>query len=108
MYTEFEATFTNVNKDDVRTRLTKAGAKLVRKEFLQRRVVFNLPKGHEINGGWLRVRDEGNKITMSLKVVDGTKIENQRETQLVIDDFDNAVSLLESIGCENKAYQETR
>lgn len=108
MYTEFEATFTNVKKDDVRNKFRKAGARLIKKEFLQKRIVFNLPKVHEINGGWLRVRDEGDKITMSIKIVDGNKIENQKETQLVIDSFDNAVSLLESIGCENKAYQETK
>lgn len=108
MYTEFEATFTNVDKDDIRARLAKAGAKLIRKEFLQKRTVFNLPKGHEIKGGWLRVRDEGDKITMSLKVVDGDKIENQKETQLIIDNFENAVGILESIGCINKAYQETK
>jgi len=108
MYTEFEATFTNINKDGIRARLSKVGAKLVKKEFLQKRTVFNLPKGHEIKGGWLRVRDEGDKITMSLKVVDGDKIENQKETQLVIDNFDSAVNILESIGCINKAYQETK
>lgn len=108
MDVEFEATFTNIHKDGVRARLAKAGAKLARKEYLQKRIVLNLPKGHEIKGGWLRVRDEGDKITMSLKIVDGKKIENQKETQLVIDNFDNAISLLEGIGCANKAYQETK
>lgn len=108
MYTEFEATFTNINKNNTRTQLRKVGAKLVKKEFLQKRIVFNLPKGHEIKGGWLRVRDEGDKITMSLKVVDGDKIENQKEIQLIVDNFENAVEILESIGCINKAYQETK
>ncbi|MDP3994847.1 MAG: class IV adenylate cyclase [bacterium] len=108
MYTEFEATFVNIDKDDIRTRLEKAGAKQIRKEYLQKRVVFNLPKGHEIKGGWLRVRDEGNKITMSLKIVDGNKIENQKETQLIVDSFDQAVNLLETIGCIKKAYQESK
>ena len=108
MYTEFEATFTNVNKDNIRAKLKKAGAKLLRKEFMQRRVVFNLPTGHEIKGGWLRVRDEGDKITMSLKIVDGDKIENQRETELIVDDFDEGVKLLETLGAAKKAYQETK
>ena len=108
MYTEFEATFTNINKEDVRSRLNESGAKLVRKEFLQKRVVFNLPKGHEIEGGWLRVRDEGDKITMSLKVIDGTSIEDQKEAQLIVDNFENAVNLLENIGCEKKAFQESK
>ena len=108
MFIEFEATFINIKKDNIRKRLKKAGAKLVRKEYLQKRVVLNLPKGHEIKGGWLRVRDEGDKITMSLKIVDGDKIENQKETQLVVDSYDQAVDFLKSIGCFPKAYQETR
>jgi adenylate cyclase class 2 len=45
---------------------------------------------------------------MSLKVVDGDKIENQKEICLVVDSFDNAVKLFTSIGCEPKSYQETR
>ncbi len=108
MYIEFEATFTNIDKDNIRARLRKAGARLIKREFLQKRTVFNLPKDHEIKGGWLRVRDEGDKITMSLKIVDGNKIENQKETQLIVDNFENAVDILESIGCINKAYQETK
>src|SRR3989344_4356730 len=108
MYTEFEATFTNVRKEDIRAKLTRAGAKLIKKEFLQKRTVFNLPKGHEINGGWLRVRDEGDKITMSLKIVDGNKIENQKEIQLLVDSFNEAVKLLETVGAAKKAYQESK
>src|SRR5258708_32963767 len=87
--------------------LKKANAKLVRKEFLKRRCVFNLPSGHEIKGGWLRVRDEGDKITMSLKIVDGDKIENQKEIQLKINNFNEGVALLEATGATKKAYQES-
>jgi len=108
MQIEYEATFWPVNKDDVREKLRAAGATLVKPEFLQKRKVFNLPKGHEIKGGWLRVRDEGDKITMSLKVVDGDKIENQKELCLKVDSFEEAVDFLKSVGCEEKAYQETK
>jgi len=105
---EYEATFTNVDKKEAVEKLKKAGAKLQKREFLQKRVVFLLPKGHEINGAWLRVRDEKDKVTMSLKVIDGTSIENQKELCIAVDDFKKAVRLLESIGCEKKAYQESR
>ena len=108
MNIEFEATFPNINKDEVRDRLRAAGAELKRPEYLQKRVVFHLPSGHEIPGGWLRVRDEGNKITMSLKVVDGSAIENQKETMITVNDFGQAESLLTSIGCAKKAYQESK
>lgn len=105
MQIEFEATFTGVQKDEVRKVLTKAGATLVRKESLMRRTVFNPPI--HIPGGWMRVRDEGDAITMSLKVVQGTAIEDQKEIMVTVDDFDRAGEFLTAIGAEKKAYQET-
>ena len=105
---EYEATFTNVDKGTIRSRLSEIGAKLIKPEFMQKRVVFNLPKGHEVKGGWLRVRDESDKITMSLKIVDGDNIENQREMCLVVDNFASADEFLSRIGCEKKAYQESK
>lgn len=108
MQTEYEATFANVNKDEVRKALRKAGATLARSEFMQKRMVFKFPTGHEIAGGWLRVRDEGDKITMSLKVVNGDKIEDQKEICLKVDNFVEADLFLKTIGCQQKAYQETK
>lgn len=108
MNIEYEATFTNINKDEVRKKLADSGANLVRKEFLQKRAVFLLPKGNEIKGGWLRVRDEGDKITMSLKIVDGNKIHDQKEIMLKVDNFEEAKKFLVVIGCEEKAYQESK
>jgi len=105
---EYEATFTNVDKNKIREKLSSLGAYQKRKEYLQKRSVFNLPKGNEIKGGWLRVRDEGERITMSLKVVDGGKIEDQKETQLVVDSFDEARKFLLGIFCQEKAFQESR
>lgn len=106
MHIEFEATFTGVDKDAMRERLRTAGATRAREEFLMRRTVFNPPIA--IPGGWMRVRDEGDRITMSLKVVDGDNIEDQKEVQIVVDDFDQAVAMLEAIGARRKAYQETK
>jgi len=108
MQIEYEATFINIDKDEIRARLKKAGATLIKPEFLQKRLVFNLPSGHEINGGWLRVRDESDKITMSLKVVDGNKIENQKEICLKIDNYEEGINFLETLGAERKAYQESK
>lgn len=108
MQIEYEATFINVNKDEIRSRLKNAGAILVKPEFLQKRTVFELPSGHEIPGGWLRLRDESDKITMSLKVVNGERIEDQKEICLKIDNYDEGVNFLETLGAERKAYQESR
>lgn len=110
MKIEYEATYPNIDKDEIRERLKNAAAVLARPEFLQKRVVFNLPRGHEIKGGWLRVRDEQDKITMSLKIVTTGGIDNQKEICLVVDSFENAVTFLNSIGCKCKGdgHQESK
>ncbi|MFA5053422.1 MAG: CYTH domain-containing protein [Parcubacteria group bacterium] len=108
MNTEYEATFANIDRDNIRRKLSEIGALLIRPDFMQKRVVLHLPSGHEIKGAWMRVRDEGDKTTMSLKIVDGGSIEDQKEICLKIDDFKSAVELLKLIGCEEKAFQESR
>src|SRR3989344_5230473 len=105
---EYEAVFFPVVKEDIRERLKKAGAVLIYPEYLQKRIAFHLPLGHEIKGGWARVRQEADNITLSVKVVDGHGIENKREVFLVVDNFDNAELLLTSLGCRKKAYQENK
>ena len=108
MQIEYEATYPTVDKEEMRHTLQTAGASLVRPEYLQKRVVFNLPDGLNVKGGWLRVRDEGNRITMSLKVVDGEGIASQREVLLAVDNFEKADELLTLLGAPKKAYQENK
>ena len=108
MDTEWEAKFLDIDKGELRNRLKFSGAKLVKPETLYKRAVFSLPQGHEKEGGWLRVRDEGDKITMSLKVTINGQIETQKEIQLIVDNYDKARQLLLEIGCIEKAYQETK
>ncbi len=108
MNIEYEATFPNIDKDDMRSRLVAVDAVLVRPEYTQKRIPFYLPNKEDADNSWLRVRDEGDKVTLSLKKHDGKQIENQKELCLGVNSFDDAVELLESIGCLRKSYQETR
>ncbi len=108
MNIEYEATFPNIEKDDVRKRLKAAGAILVRPEYVQKRIPFWLPNKENAENSWLRVRDEGDRVTLSLKTINGENIENQKELCLEVNSFDDAVELLESIGCGRKSYQETK
>ncbi len=108
MQTEIEAKFLNINKDIIRTKLQELGAILVRAEYLQRKYNFHLPKEKKSNYSWLRVRDEGDKITLALKMIVGEKITDQKEISVDVSNFDDAVSILENIGCERKALQESK
>jgi len=106
MQIEFEATFTNIKKDELREKLERSGAELVRPEFLQKRENF-FP--HDDKRGWIRVRDEGYKITLSYKrLVNRKKIEGQQEICLVVDDYENAKQFLQAMGCKQKNYQESK
>lgn len=106
MQTEFEATFLSVNKEEIRKRLQSADAELIYPEYLMKRVVFNpaIPE----HGVWLRVRQEAEKTTMSVKKVIGDKITDQKEIQLTVDSFENGLAFLIAVGAQQKSYQETK
>ena len=106
MKIEYEATFIDINKDEMRKKFKDAGAKLIRPEFLQKRRNFYLP--NKKRHAWLRVRDEGDKITMSLKIINGDKIEDQKETCFTINNFNEGIEFLAILGCEQKGYQESK
>ncbi len=107
MQTEFEATFWPIAKDEMRERLERAGAQLVQAEFLQKRENFFPPQNDK--SGWLRVRQEKDRVTMSYKrLLTEDEISGQKELCLTVDDYARAVEFLELLGCENKNHQETR
>lgn len=107
MQIEYEATFENVDKDEMRARLKKAGAKLVREEFLNKRIILDIPKGHEIPGAWIRILDNGEKITQTLKIIrKDCKIEDQKELEIKVENFEDTVELFQAIGCRKVSYQE--
>ncbi|MFI5240843.1 MAG: class IV adenylate cyclase [Microgenomates group bacterium] len=107
MQIEYEAKFLNIKRFAIRKALKAIGAKLVRSEFVQKRIAFKIP-GIKANNLYLRVRDEGDKITVSLKSANEGKIKGQKEIQITVNDFLMAVQLLKSLGCKEKAYQETK
>jgi len=102
MPSEIEATFVDINKDELREKLKLAGAELVQPETMMRRVIFDLgPKRYA------RVRDERNKVTMSYKQLDELTLEGMKEICITVDNYENAVELLKHVGLRAKADQET-
>ena len=56
---------------------------------------------------WVRVRDEGNNVTVTLKYVhDTTKIGGVQEIEFATDSFSKACLLFNSCGFTSLAYQE--
>jgi adenylate cyclase class 2 len=109
METEIEAKFPDVNPDAIRSKLCEIGAVLEYPEVLMKRKVFDYPDGRLRKiGGWVRVRDEGSKITMSYKQLNDRTLHGTKEVNITVDSFDRACDLVESIGLHPDSYQETK
>lgn len=107
MNTEIEVKFINVNVDDIRERLKKAGAKLEQPMRLMRRAIIEMPH-HEAADGFVRIRDEGDKITLTYKEHKEKTLHGARELEVRVSDFDTTVALFEAAGWPARSYQESR
>jgi adenylate cyclase, class 2 len=108
METEIEAKWLNIDKHSFRKKLQSVGAKLTSPERKMVRQVFDYPDMHlEKDGGWVRVRDEAGKITMSYKQLNDRTLHGTKEVTLMVDNYDHARSFLYAIGLESNSIQET-
>ena len=110
MTTEFEVKFLGIDSDDFRRKLAAIGAQKLYSERLMKRYVYmdEDPTRLYHQGKWLRLRDEGDKITLTLKQEQGYHIESVKEVEIEINDFDKAHTLILGLGFVQKSYQETR
>jgi adenylate cyclase class 2 len=109
METEVEAKFPDVDVGELRIKLKNLGAEQEHPEVLMRRRNFDFPdKRLERAGGWVRVRDEGNKVTLCYKQLNDRTLHGTKEVSVIVGDFDKTCVLLTTIGLEEKAYQETK
>ncbi len=109
METEIEAKFPDIDPDAFRAKLKALGATLEHPEILMRRKTFDyLGNRLEKTGSWVRVRDEGDKITLSYKRLDDRTLHGTKELVVVVSDFEKACDLITAIGLEAKSYQETK
>jgi adenylate cyclase class 2 len=107
MHTEFEARFLAIDPDAVLDKLAALSATRVMPRTLMRRIVF---KNGDIEqrGGWLRLRDEGHRTTLTYKqTTSGTSaIDTTLEAEVTVSAFDATKALLEAMGFKALRYQE--
>lgn len=109
MKTEIEAKFLKINPSEIRDSLRRFGARQEHPEVLMRRKTFDDKNGDLRKiGGWIRVRDEGDKITLSYKQLKDRTLHGTKEVTVVVDNFDATVTFLQSVGFVQKSYQETK
>ena len=111
MQAEIEAKFLDVNADDVRARLKEAGAALEYPMRPMRRVLIE-EDHHIAERSFIRIRDEGDKVTVAFKRKEAKRGEDTAtstyEIETTVGDFDTAVKLFAEAGWKYRSYQESR
>lgn len=107
MKSEIEAKFLNCSHDQIRATLKGLGAVCEQPMRLMRRVVVHNETMSQKNA-FLRIRDEGSRVTMTYKQFDDDSIDGAKEHEVAVSDFDTAIALLESVGLAHDTYQESK
>ena len=111
MQTEIEAKFLNVDIDDIRRRLTQAGAHLEQPMRQMKRALIEEPH-HAKQSMFIRIRDEGDKVTLCLKkktkeLMEAT-IDSTFEIETTVGDFDTTVQIFDVAGWKYTTFQESK
>ena len=111
MQAEIEVKFTDVAIDDVRNRLKAAGAHLEQPLRDMRRALIE-EDHHSAQNMFIRIRDEGNKVTLCLKKktksLEESTINSTYEIETTVGDFDTTIELFKVAGWHYMTYQESR
>mgnify|MGYP001559576333 CR=1 FL=1 len=115
MNQEYEVKFLDIDIPKLEKKLEEIGAEKVG-EFFYRRISFDFPDlSLNAKGAWVRLRDEGDRVTMTWKRRLGVKAndgsvsdDGMEEVEIVVSDFDAAADILRKMGLKDKFYQENR
>lgn len=105
METEYEIKILNINVKEIKKRLKKVGARFIAERH-QKRFTFNLnpPDRHK----WMRLRDDGEKVTLAVKEITQKGIEGTKEVEVIVNDFEKTRFILKELGFKPKNYQENK
>lgn len=93
MKTEYEAKFVNISTSEIRQKLRSLGGSSEKPERLMRRVTIDSPEMKQ-NKGYLRVRDEGDCVTMTYKQFDKLSVDGAKEYEVNVDNFEETIAML--------------
>ena len=108
---EIEAKFVDVDVEDIRNRLKKASAVLQQPMRIMRRVLIE-EEHHAAENSFIRIRDEGDKVTLTFKrrakSDTASTIDSTQELETTVGNFDATVNIFKEAGWDYITYQESR
>ena len=112
---EIEVKFLNIDLKLIEKKLKDIGAKKIFEKLYKRRV-FDYPDLRlDKQGAWVRLRDEGDRVTLTfkqrvgIKTHDGTASDKtMEEVEVEISDLAKTADILSKIGLKEKHYVENK
>lgn len=112
---EIEIKFLEIDREKLEAKLIELGAKKIG-DYNYRRIVFDYPDMRlDKDAAWLRLRDEGERVTLSFKQRLGVKQhdallqdDGMYEQEIEVSDFDATRDILLRTGLSEKMYQENK
>ena len=112
---EIEVKFLNIDPVLIEKKLVDLGAEKTFEKIYRRRVFDHPDLRLNNRGAFVRLRDEGDKITLTFKQRLGVKTHDGKtndkgmeEIEVNVSDFEKTAVLLKKIGLEEKFYEENR
>lgn len=112
---EIEVKFLNINVEEIEEKLRKLGAQKVFEKLYKRKVFDYSDLRLDKEASWVRLRDEGDKITLAFKQRFGFKDhtgkdndEGMKEVEVEVSDFKKTAEIILSMGLIEKHYQENK
>jgi adenylate cyclase class 2 len=113
MKQEIEVKFLDVDHDEVRKKLEDVGGVCEHPMRLMRRAIIDYPDrrmqtSSDTGWGWIRIRDEGDKVTCTYKHIANDGNDTVHEIEYEVSSYDDAIALFKEIGLKVFSEQETK
>jgi adenylate cyclase class 2 len=113
MKQEIEVKFLDVRHEEIRAKLKALGGSCEQPMRLMRRAIIDYPDRRmqtsaDDGWGWVRVRDEGDKITCTYKHIANDGKDTTHEIEFEVSSYESAVELFKAIGLTVHSEQETK
>lgn len=108
MSKEFETKILDINTEEIDKKLLELGAKKIDTVLMRRWVYDWVDEDPELVNEWIRLREHGDKTTLTYKNKHSYGKIDTEEIEVEVDDFDKTASLLSKIPFKRSFYQENK
>jgi adenylate cyclase class 2 len=111
MTPEIEVKFLNRNIEETREKLRGIDATCIKPLTLMRRAIIDYPDRRlqlGANNSFIRVRDEGDCVTLTFKQFQSLTIDGAKEISTRVDSFDDTIAIFKAIGLTVHSLQESK